>query len=77
MNSCSDDWKGTPRKAKKLWNGLEKPPPTKLDDFFEFFQTGFDPPPYFGNYLAFFPEKTQPVWKNYKKSFNIVGGGFP
>ena len=29
---------------------------TKTVDFFEFFQTGVDPPPYFGNYLAFSPK---------------------
>ena len=36
---------------------LEKSTTTNFNDFFEFFQTGVDPLPYFGNNLALFPEK--------------------
>ena len=46
-------------KLIKISAELGKPRLTKSDDFFQFFQTEVDPPPYFGNYLAFFHPKIQ------------------
>ena len=51
---------------------MGKPVPSDLDEFSDFSQIGVDtPPPYFGNYLAFFP---QTIWKIPQKIARIFLG---
>ena len=51
-----------------------KPPPTNSVEYFDFFQAGVDPPPYFGHYMASFPLKIKKTYpkKTHKYTVQII-----
>ena len=51
-------------------NSLGKPLPANSDIFFIFSKQGVGPPPYFGNYLAFYSQKFRIIPKKYYDSDN-------